>query len=188
MQLVASIGKGWVVGRFDDADRPTANGMHAHNFAARKELFHRHRFRTDLGRTLAALLLYKEWSQDGARVIFAPAMQVAHAFTWVWWLHHYHFRLGYEVYRLMRIDTSFANRWVRRTGIAQPLLHFAMYVVQDVPRWLRYSRAVDLSTLRRWALLPLLSALSLVARGAEAAGMLATIISPLRMKRWAETA
>ena len=161
--------------------------MLGHNFAVRADTFRRYLFQDDLGRTLGSSLLFGRLRQDGVPMAFQAQQQAAHIYTARWWLMRYHPRVGYEIYRLMRTNKSFPNRWIARTGPLQPLLHMGLYVLTDGPRWMRYSTALRLPAWRRVALLPLVAALSVLARGAEMVGMCGAIVAPERMKRWAET-
>jgi hypothetical protein len=158
-----------------------------HNIAFRAETFRLHPYRLDQGRLLGAPLLYRKLKDAGVKISFNPEQQVVHFFSWDFWLVKLHFRYGYEVYLLRRLDKAYPNQWISRTMIFEPLVTMAWHVLLDVPRWFRVSRLLGVNRIRRLTILPVLIALSTAARCAEMAGMYATIMAPTAMKRWAET-
>jgi glycosyltransferase involved in cell wall biosynthesis len=166
--VASSITWGWIVGRHRNGT-PRAAGFMDHNAAFRADALRNHPYRTDLGRLCGAPLLYRALADAGARIALTPGQQALHAFSWRAWLVSLHFRYGYEVYVLRREDRSYPNQWIARTGPLEPLVTMAWHVLLDVPRWLRFSRCVGVASGRRLRLLPLLFALSIVARGSEMA-------------------
>ena len=117
---------------------------------------------------------------------FQLNQRVEHNFTLWWWLSRLHFRSGYEIYQLRRIDPRYPNKTLAKMSLVEPLATWFWNVIIDVPRWLRFSKVLKLSKLRQILLLPLLIALSFFARGAEMIGMFTTIFLPERMKHFAE--
>jgi glycosyltransferase involved in cell wall biosynthesis len=188
MQAAASISFGWVAGKSGDKQLPSVRGFLAHNVAFRADTFRRYRFRTDLGRTLAPPLLYRALTDAGAKIAFQPEQQVSHYFAWGWWLSKLHFRWGYEVFMLRRLDKAYPNQWIARTKGLEPLVTMLWHVLLDIPRWFRFSRLLRLGSMRRFALLPVVIVISIAARGFELIGMYSTLLAPKAMKRWAETA
>lgn len=186
-RAAASISWGFVVGEPRTAGEWTARGFLSHNLGIRTDQFNRIRYRTDLGRTCAGNFLHAALVEDGARLVLQTHQRVAHAFTFNWWRTRLHVRFGYEVMRLRRLDPHAKVRWVRRLGLLEPLLTAAWHVLLDGPQWWRYSKALELGSAQRVAILPLVMALSLVARGAEMAGMYRTLIAAERMRRFAES-
>lgn len=187
MQGAASISFGWIVGKSQDRQPPPAVGFLGNNVAFRVDTFHRFPFRIDLGRTCAPSLLFSTLTDAGRRIVLQPKQQVAHVFSWRWWLLKFHFRIGYEVYLLRRLDKSYPNRWIARTKVFEPLITMGWHVLLDIPRWFRVSSLLQISPSRRVMLLPVVIAMSVAARTAEMAGMYATLLAPKAMKRWAES-
>jgi hypothetical protein len=120
------------------------------------------------------------------QIALHPNQRVVHSFGWGYWISKLHFRYGYEVYLLRRLDKAYPNQWIARTNIVEPLVTMAWHVLLDVPRWFRVSRLLGLHPSRRLAILPVVIVLSVAARGAEMIGMYSTILAPNAMKRWAE--
>lgn len=182
----SSITYGWIVGPAEGATR-TSRGLLAHNVGFRRDVFERHPFATDHGRTCASMLMHSSLVESGARLVLQPAQRAEHYFTWKWWLAKFHFRAGYEVYAVRRLTTTYPNRWIGRTSLFEPLVTMAWHCLFDLPQSLRYMRALGIGPLRRAAVLPLVAGLSILARGAEMAGMFATLYSQQSMRRWAES-
>lgn len=181
----ASISWGFVVPHDARPDAPPA-GFLSHNVGFRAATFRRHAYRTDLGRTCAGSLLFAALRASGARIVFTPRQRVAHVFSLGWWVQRLHRRFGYEVFLLRRLDGA-RHGWLGRFPWLEPPLTMLWHVALDVPQWRRFSRATGLSSARQVLLLPLVVALSLLARGGEMVGMLQTITAPDAMKRFAES-
>lgn len=187
MQAAASISWGFVIGKGKDRRDFAAVNCVSHNVAYRADVFRLYQFRTDLGRTCSPTLLRTALAKDGRKIALHPQQQVAHIFfSWRWWLMMLHFRYGYEVHLLRRLDKTYPNQWIARTKMFEPLVTMAWHVLLDVPRWLRVSRLLGLPPGRRLAIVPVVIVLSVAARGAEMIGMYSTILAPNAMKRWAE--
>ena len=182
-QVAASITWGWVVGK----GRGSAAGFMDHNVAMRAAVAREHPYRTEFGRVVASPLLYRTVANAGRRVVLQPLQQVIHYHDWRYWLTSLHFRYGFEVYRLRRLDPDYPNQWISRTGPLEPLVTWAWHVLLDVPRWLRYSSRLGLPLRRRLGLLGMLVPMSVAARGMECLGMYATMVAPRRMERWARS-
>lgn len=189
-QAAASITWGWVLGKgvpqFEGL-YPAA-GFMDHNVAFRKELLRKFRYRTDLGRILGAPLFYRALVDTGATVALHPRQQVVHFFSWRFWLHNLHFRYGYEVFMVRRLDAQYPNRWIARTMIFEPVVTMVWHMLLDVPRWFRVSRLLGIHPVRRVATFPLVVGMSCLARSAEMAGMYVGMVAPEVMRRWAESA
>lgn len=183
LQTAASISWGFILPRREGA---MPNAFLSHNLGIRSEVFARHKYRTDLGRTCAGSFLYNNLRDAEAAVVFQPEQRIAHNFTFWWWLSRLHLRFGYEVYRLRRIDNKYPNKSVAKLGFLEPLVSFFWHVLLDVPQWFRFSRVLRLGNARKLSLLPLLVCMSCLARGAEMSGMYLTIMFPERMKKRAE--
>lgn len=185
----ASITWGWVVGKHFDPVRniPIPAGFMDHNFGLRAETFRRHRYNTKFGRLCGAPLLMQSFLDGGERLVLQPHQRVTHYFSWFYWLKGLHFRYGYEVFMLRRLNDHYPNQWIARTAIFEPVITMLWHILLDVPRWFRVSRLLDIHPLRRVVLLPLVVSMSCVARMAEMAGMYFTMVSPEAMKRWAES-
>ena len=187
MQAAASVTWGWVVGKGAGAGGACEPvGFMDHNVVLRARALRRNPYATGNGRVCTSTLLFKSLKEDGARFALPPGQRAAHHFTWGYWLRKLHFRYGYEVYALRRMDETYPNRWIMRARVLEPLATMCWHMMLDVPRWLRFSRLLGLGPARRAALLPVVAALSLVARGAEMAGMCATLVAPSAMRAWAE--
>ena len=185
----ASITWGWVVGKQLDPDRniPYPVGFMDHNFGLRADTFRRHRYNTTFGRLCGAPLLTRSFLDRGAKLVLQRRQRVTHYFSWLYWLKSLHFRYGYEVYMLRRLNKQYPDQWIARTKIFEPLITMVWHILLDVPRWFRVSRLLDVHPLRRAMLLPLVVVMSCVARTAEMGGMYCTMADANKMKRWAES-
>jgi glycosyltransferase involved in cell wall biosynthesis len=179
----ASISWGFVVPKELDGQVLSPNAFLSHNLGIRKSVFNQHFYREDLGRTCAGSLLFNSLLESGAKMRLQTKQQVAHNFSFWWWVSRLHLRFGYEVFRLRRIDSRYPNKFIARLSLLEPLISLGWYVMLDVPRWLRFSKALQISNGRRILFLPLVCGLSFLARGAEAIGMYLTLISPEKMQR-----
>jgi len=185
----ASITWGWVVGKQLDPDRsiPYPVGFMDHNFGLRAATFRRHRYNTTFARLCGAPLLTRSFLDGGAKLVLQPHQRVTHYFSWFYWLKCLHFRYGYEVFMLRRMNDQYPDQWIARTKIFEPVMTMIWHILLDVPRWFRISRLLDVHPVRRVILLPLVIVMSCVARTAEMAGMYFTMVAPDAMKRWAES-
>jgi glycosyltransferase involved in cell wall biosynthesis len=184
----ASITWGWVVGKqLDDRNIPYPVGFMDHNFGLRADTFAGHRYSTAFGRLCGAPLLTKSFLDSGVRLVLQPHQRVTHYFSWVYWLKCLHFRYGYEVFMLRRLNDRYPARWIARMKFAEPIMTMGWHMLLDIPRWFRVSRLLDIHPVRRVALLPLVVSMSSVARAAEMVGMYVTMVAPERMRRWAES-
>jgi glycosyltransferase involved in cell wall biosynthesis len=165
----------------------TVRGFMDHNVAIRAAWFRSDPYQTAHGRVIASPLLFRSLADAGARIVLNPQQRIVHYFNWPYWLHKLHFRYGYEVYRLRRLDPRYPAAWMARTGPLEPFVTLGWHVLLDGPRWLRLSRLMGMPAPGRWAALPAALAFSVVARSAEALGMIATMAAPERMRRWAES-
>jgi glycosyltransferase involved in cell wall biosynthesis len=186
MRAAASITWAWTMGPLGPDGMPEARGFMDHNLAMRSSVFRDHRYRTDLGRIIAPGLLFQQLKNVGACIRMQRMQQAEHHFSWRYWLVGLHFRYGHEVYRLRRLNPGYPNQWIRKTLILEPLVTLAWHMMLDVPRWFRLNSVLGTNPLYRWALLPVMLAMSAVARSSEALGMAATMLIPQRMRRWAE--
>jgi hypothetical protein len=190
MQVATSVSKGFIIGKSkgDEGGQPyPAVGFLAHNVAFRADTFRRHQYRTDLGRPCAPPLLYRSLTKAGVKIALQPRHRAVHQFSWRWWLVSYHFRLGYEVFLLRRLDTGYPNQWITQTKFLEPLVTMVWHVLLDIPRWFRFGRLLRISLKRCLALVPVVLTMSIAARGAEMVGMYATLLAPKPMKRWVES-
>lgn len=185
-QVASAITYGWILGA-GPVGRSAPQGFLAHNVAFRSDAFRRHQYAVEHGRTCGSMLMFTELRDAGLRIALQPRQQAAHYFTWGWWLGKFHYRAGYEVFRVRRLDNTYPHGWIGRLGLAEPLVTMFWHTAHDLRQWFRYSAAIGVSPVSRVLLLPALVPLSLAARGAEMAGMYATIASPEAMRRWAET-
>jgi glycosyltransferase involved in cell wall biosynthesis len=186
-QIAVSITFGYILGRMRQGGSPEVRGFMDHNVALRADLFHRLQYREDLGRILASPLLFRALMHSGARIALHPGQQIVHYFSWGYWLSKLHFRYGYEVFVLRRLDKSYPNQWIARTRLFEPVVTMLWHMLLDLPRWLRFSKLLGVGATRRLALLPVVVALSGVARTTEMLGMYSTMVAPGAMRRWAET-
>jgi glycosyltransferase involved in cell wall biosynthesis len=162
-------------------------GFMDHNVALRAELVGLNRYRTEFGRVISSPLLFRELQLQGLRIRFSPRQAVVHYFAWPYWLHHLHFRYGFEVHQLRRLDPHYPNQWIRKTGPLEPVATLVWHMLLDIPRWFRFNRARGTSMLMAGVTLPMLILVSGAARGAEVFGMYATMLAPRSMARWAAT-
>jgi glycosyltransferase involved in cell wall biosynthesis len=188
-QAAASITWGWVLGKGESRLEGLclAAGFMDHNVAFRREILEKVRYRTDLGRILGAPLFYRALVDMGVKVGLHPSQRIVHFFSWWFWLHKLHFRYGYEVFMLRRLDAQYPNQWIARTMLFEPVVTMIWHVLLDVPRWFRVSRLLGIHPVRRIAIFPLVVGMSCLARTAEMAGMYITMVAPQTMKRWAES-
>jgi glycosyltransferase involved in cell wall biosynthesis len=182
----ASISWGFVAGAARDGS-PVAKAFLSHNVGMRAEVFERMRFRSDLGRTCAGTLLHTALAAAGARIALQPEQRVAHAFRPWWWVTSLHPRFGYELWLLWGLEGGSRQGWVRCLGVFAPPLAMGWHVLLDIPQWFRVTRFLGMGAFRRVALLPLLFAFSVMARGAEMAGMYGALFAPRKMGRFAES-
>lgn len=185
----ASITWGWVVGKVVDPQRdlPIPVGFMDHNFGLRVETFRRHQYNTKFGRLCGAPLLTQSFLDGGERLVLQPHQRVTHYFSWFYWLKCLHFRYGYEVFMLRRLNKHYPNQWIARMAILEPVMTMIWHILLDVPRWFRVSRLLDVHPVRRVVLLPLVIGMSCVARTTEMVGMYGTMLAPEAMRRWAES-
>ena len=185
----ASITWGWIVGKTLDPERniPRPVGFMDHNFGLRVETFRRHQYNTRFGRLCGAPLLARSFLDGGVKLVLRPHQRVTHYFSWRYWLIGLHFRYGYEVFMLRRLNDRYPNQWIARTKIFEPVMTMAWHVLLDIPRWFRVSRLLDVHPVRRVLLLPLVIVLSCAARAMEMAGMYWTMAAPEAMRKWAES-
>lgn len=185
--IASSITWGWVIGKSDGVELTKAVGFMDHNVAFRREAYRRCAYRTDLGRTCGAPLLYGALRNAGIGVDLQPEQRVVHYFSWWYWLSKLHFRYGYEVFLLRRLDRAYPNQWIARTSVFEPLVTMCWHVLLDLPRWLRFSKLLRMNGAKRLGAIPLVVALSFVARTCEMLGMYSTLLRPEAMRRWAES-
>ena len=185
----ACITWGWIVGKEIDPSRhlPKPVGFMDHNFGLRAETFHQHQYNTQFGRLCGAPLLARSFLDGGKRLILQPGQRVTHYFSWWYWLKCLHFRYGYEVYMLRRLDKKYPNQWIAGIKILEPVITMMWHMALDVPRWFRVSRLLALHPVRRVLILPVVLVLSCVARGTEMIGMYSTMVASESMRKWAES-
>ena len=179
----ASISWGFVVPKELDQQDLSPNAFLSHNLGIRSDVFYRHFYREDLGRTCAGSFLFNSLLESGAKLSLQTKQRVAHNFSFWWWLSRLHLRFGYEVFKLRRIDSRYPNKFITKLSLLEPLISLGWHVLLDIPRWFRFSKALQISNGRRVLFLPLVCGLSFLARGAEAIGMYLTIISPEKMRK-----
>lgn len=180
MQVAAAISWGFILGRDGKA-----KGFLSHNLGIRKSVFDRLKYRTDLGRTCAGSFLMDALRSAGIHPRFVPAQRVAHAFFLRWWATRLHVRFGHEVYLLYGMGSGAVSRTANVLGPLRAFLAPPWHFVLDFPQWWRYSKTLGLPVLNRLAGLLLVIPLSLLARGAEGMGMLATVLAPRMMSEFA---
>jgi glycosyltransferase involved in cell wall biosynthesis len=185
----ASITWGWVVGKQVDpgTNVPYPAGFMDHNFGLRADTFRRHKYNTTFGRLCGAPLLMRSFLDSKAKLVLQPRQRVTHYFSWLYWLKCLHFRYGYEVFMLRRMNDQYPDQWIARTKIFEPIVTMIWHTLLDVPRWFRVSRLLDIHPVRGVMLLPLVIVMSCVARTAEMAGMYFTMLAPEKMKQWADS-
>jgi hypothetical protein len=157
-----------------------------HNFAIRAEAFREHNYETQYGRILASPLLFRALKNAGHSVWLVPMQRAAHHFTFRYWMKSLHFRYGYEVHQLRRVDQGYPNSWIRWFGLLEPVATMGWHMMLDVPRWFRYSQAAGVPACKAVLVLPLLVLVSAFARGFEMVGMYSTMLSPTKMRKRAE--
>jgi glycosyltransferase involved in cell wall biosynthesis len=162
-------------------------GFMDHNVALRVELVSGNRYRTEFGRVISSPLLFRQLRLQGLQIRFSPRQAVVHYFAWPYWLHRLHFRYGFEVHQLRRLDPDYPNQWIRRMGPFEPVVTLFWHMLLDVPRWFRFSRARGISMPLAAGSLPVLVLISGISRSAEVFGMYATMLAPRAMARWAST-
>ncbi len=162
-------------------------GFMDHNLALKAELFREQQYRTEFGRVIASPLLFRNLKLRGLQIRLAERQAVVHYFDWVYWVWKLHFRFGYEVFRLRRLDPHYPNQWIRKAGPLEPLVTIGWHMLLDLPRWLRFCRVRGISRPVAWLCFPALVTISGVARTSEAVGMYATMLWPEPMARWAES-
>jgi len=183
--IAVSITFGYILGRANVQRLPELRGFMDHNLALRAAAYRRHPYREDQGRVCASPLLFRTLEQNGVTLSLHPKQQVVHYFAWLYWV-ALHFRYGYEVYQVRRLDPNYPNQWIARTGPLEGVATCIWHMLLNQPRWLRFSRLRGYGPLSRVALLPVVAMLSLVANGAEMFGIYATMLRPAGMRRWAE--
>jgi len=183
--IAVSITFGYILGRITTGQLPEVRGFMDHNIALRAGTYHRFPYREDQGRTCASPLLFRTLTQGGAKLLLQPQQQVVHYFAWRYWL-SLHFRYGYEIYQIRRLDKNYPNQWIARTGILEGVFTLIWHMLLNQPRWLRFSKLRGFGLLQRVALLPVVGVLSLAANTSEMLGIYATMLRPDAMKRWAE--
>lgn len=185
----ASITWGWIVGKEIDPFRqlPKPVGFMDHNFGLRADTFHQHQYNSEFGRLCGAPLLARSFLDGGKRLVLQPGQRVTHYFSWWYWLKCLHFRYGYEVYMLRRLDKKYPNQWIAGMKILEPVMTMMWHMALDVPRWFRVSRLLGIHPLRQLLIFPVLLGMSILAHTAEMLGMYSTMISPESMRKWAES-
>lgn len=186
MRIAASMAWGWILGKPDDEGLPTPRGFMDHNIAMRAEHYEDHKYKTDLGRLLGSMLLFRSFMDGRLKAKIAPGQQGEHQFSWWYWLIGLQFRYGNEVYRLRRMDKDYPNQWISKTSIFEPIVTMLWHMMLDIPRWLRLTRILETSVVYRFGTLPLVVFMSAMGRGCEMCGMYATMIRPKETRRWAE--
>jgi len=188
LQVLSSVTWGWPVGKgniYKDNLLQGA-GFMDHNVAMKTSVFRRHQYRTEFGRIIASPLLYRSLANDGLNIAYQSQQQAGHFFSWKYWLISLHFRYGYEVYTIRRLDPQYPNQWITKTGIFEPIVTWIWHILLDIPRWFRFSSHLTPNLPYRLACFPLLLVFSFVGRGSEMMGMYATMFNPSGMKQWAE--
>ncbi len=184
--IAVSITFGYILGRPNLQRLPELRGFMDHNLALRASAYRRHPYREDQGRVCASPLLFRTFEQQGVALSLHPNQQVVHYFSWAYWV-ALHFRYGYEVYQVRRLDPRYPNQWIARCGPLEGVVTLIWHMLLNQPRWLRFSELRGYGLAQRIALLPVVALLSLVANGAEMFGIYATMLQPVEMRRWAES-
>lgn len=187
MRVFASISWGWIVGKHRQGSFLGAVGFMDHNVAMRAEVFRNHRYRTEFGRVIASPLLYRALANAGLTLAIQPQQQAAHHFTFKYWIFNLHFRYGYEVFHLRRLDHHYPNQWIAQTRILEPLVTMVWHMLLDIPKWFRFSSLLNTNWAYRVAMLPVVIVLSAIAHTAEMIGMYSTLIAPQAMEQWSRT-
>ena len=183
--IAVSITFGYILGPPNLQHLPELRGFMDHNLALRAAAYRRYPYREDQGRVCASPLLFRTLERHGVALSLHPKQQVVHYFAWLYWV-ALHFRYGYEVYQVRRLDPHYPNQWIARTGPFEGVVTLLWHVLLNQPRWLRFGKLRGYGRLHRVALLPVVVMLSLVANGAEMFGIYATMLRPVGMRRWAE--
>lgn len=185
----ACITWGWIVGKEIDPSRqlPKPVGFMDHNFGLRAETFRQYQYNSEFGRLCGAPLLARSFLDGGEKLVLQSGQRVTHYFAWGYWLKSLHFRYGYEIFMLRRLDKQYPNQWIARTMIFEPVITMLWHILLDLSRWGRVSRLLGLRPLRRVLIFPALLGMSCLAHAAEMLGMYSTMVAPERMKRWAES-
>jgi glycosyltransferase involved in cell wall biosynthesis len=165
----------------------TLRGFMDHNVGARADIVRKARYRTEFGRVIASPLLFRELERGGCEMRFSRNQSIAHYFGWFYWVRSLHFRYGFEVHRLRRLDPGYPNQWIRKAGPLEPVATLFWHMMLDIPRWLRFGRARGMSVPMTAICLPALVMISGIARTAEMFGMYATMLAPRSMARWVAT-
>ncbi|MFK8183181.1 MAG: glycosyltransferase family 2 protein [Phormidesmis sp.] len=189
-KITVCITFGYLMGRIFD-HRPgqipqmEVRGFVGHNVAMPLEIFRESQYRTEFGRLIASPLLFANLASQGYSFVLHPKQRVVHYFEWLYWV-RLHYRFGYEVYQLRRLDKDYPNQWITKLGLLEAPMTMIWHMLLDIPRWFRFSRLLEMNVLTRVGLFPAVLVLSAVARGAEMFGMFATILTPEAMQDWAE--
>lgn len=187
MRVFASITWGWIVGKQRQGSFLKAVGFMDHNVAMRAEVFRNHRYRTEFGRVIASPLLYRALANSGLTLAIQPQQQAAHHFTFKYWIFNLHFRYGYEVFHLRRLDQHYPNQWIAQTRFLEPLVTLVWHMMLDIPKWFRFSSLLGTNMVERVAMLPVVIVLSAIAHTSEMLGMYSTLIAPDAMQRWSRS-
>ena len=184
LDVAASISWGFVVGKLGEA-QVEVRGFLSHNVAFRAEVAHMAPFDEGYARTCAGSMLYGRMKQRGLTFRFNPKQGVAHSFSLGWWVLRLHARIGYEVFRLRRLDSPVVNRHAARLSLFEAPATMLWHVARDLPQWLRYAQVLGWSRAAAIAVIPVLLSLSLVARTSEMIGMYRARLAPKRMAEFA---
>lgn len=189
LEVAGSLCFGHTVPDDPGAQPADARAIVAHNLGVRADTFRAHRFDTrEFGRNCGHVQLYQDLRNDGARIAFVPGQRAQHSFKlFRWFFYPFHVRVGYDEHMARRQAPTTHYRWLMRTGPAEPLLTMLASVAWDVPIWLRYARVLPVSRRGRWLRVPVLLGISIPARLAGMIGGYGAMLSPRRMKVWAET-
>lgn len=184
LDIAASISWGFIVGE-TNGRWVQPRGFLSHNAAFRRDTLVHQLYPEEFGRTCAGSILYGRLVDGGVRIVLNPRQRIAHAFSMRWWIGKLHARFGYEVYRLRRMGSQVVNSQASHLGLLEPVLTMAWHILLDVPQWFRYSRLLGWSLPARLLAVPVLLALSALARGSEMIAMYRTIASPKAMEQFA---
>lgn len=183
--IAVSITFGYILGEKTNGQLPALRGFMDHNLALRADAYRSCPYREDQGRTCASPLLFRTLSQQGIKLALHPKQQVVHYFAWGYWL-ALHFRYGYEIYTVRRLDPHYPNQWITRTGPFEGIVTMLWHMLLNQPRWLRFAELRGYGLAHRIVLLPLVAALSFAANASEMLGIYATMLRPAEMRRWSE--
>lgn len=187
MRVFASITWGWIVGKSRQGSFLKAVGFMDHNVAMRAEVFRDYRYQTEFGRVIASPLLYRALANAGLTLAIQPQQQAAHHFTFKYWIFNLHFRYGYEVFHLRRLDQHYPNQWIAQTRFLEPLVTLIWHMLLDIPKWFRFSRLLGTHVVYQVGMLPVVIVLSTIAHTSEMIGMYSTLIAPKAMEQWSRT-